>query len=409
MSVETDVPAAWATTSFSPWDTRLGHTNIWGIYRRIRGHAAAVRSDAHDNFWVIGRYRDVKLAAADHKTFSSGSGMLVGFEGTSEPRGAPIEYDPPEHTRFRSVMAAPFRPTKVGVFKPLVERHVDRVLDTASRQRHFDVVRDIAEPLSVSVISDIIGFSPSEADRNRQLALALISARYEDLATARLPYREFIGHEVDDALRRPRKGLLGEIARRAGDGAFTRDEVCNIVYALALAGHHTTIFGVSSMLLRAAQPEVRDRWLRDPSRVGAFVEESLRIDPPIHLEARRTTGDVEVGDVTVPRGAQVALLFASANQDEVEFEDPGSFNPDRGGKSLSFGHGIHSCLGMELARMEMSAVLEAVLRRFPALSLAGEPIDSGMIFGHLMGWHSVPATFDPGPSPAQGPMTTGAR
>lgn len=397
MTVEADLTGEWAVTSFTPWDARLHHGNIWDLYRRIRQHGAAVRSTAHDDLWLVGRHRDVRSAAQDHKTFSSASSMLVGFEEPSNPRGAPIEYDPPEHTRLRGAMAGPFRATRVGQFEPMVAAHVDRLLDTVEKAGECDVVRDIAEPLAVSVISDIIGFMPSERDRNRELALALVSAAYDELAAARAPYREFIREQVDAAFSRPAEGMLGEIVRLAEGGtAFNRDEVGNIVYALALAGHHTTIYGISSMLMHAARRDLRDRWLREPGDPGAirsFVDETLRIDPPIHLEARRTTRDVEVGGVPVPAGAQVALLFGAANHDEDEFCDPESFEPGRSGKSLAFGHGIHMCLGVELARLEMSAVLRGVLERFSDFELAGAPVDSGMVFGHLMGWESVPARF----------------
>lgn len=385
--------ADWALTSFSPWDDRLNHGNIWAIYRAIREYAPAVRSDAHDNLWLIARYRDVKRAALDHRTFSSASGMFVGFQGPSNPRGAPIEYDPPEHTRLRAAMAAPFRATKVTQFTPLVEEHVGHLLDAVAKNGGCDVVRDIAEPLAVSVISDVMGFSASGRDRNRQLALALVSAKYDELAAARVPYREFVASQVDDAMRCPGEGMLGDIVRISGsDGSFTRDEISNMVYALGLAGHHTTIYGISAMLLWAADESVRNRWLRgdlQPGSVSAFVDETLRIDPPIHLEARRSTCAVDLDGVVIPEGAQVALLFGAANHDPDEFEDPETFNPERRTKSLAFGHGIHMCLGMELARLEMSTTLREVLHRFPRFSLIAPPVDSGMTFGHLMGWDSI--------------------
>jgi cytochrome P450 len=396
-AVDSDLTNDWAVTSFTPWDGRLNHRNIWGLYRQIRDQAPAVRSAAHEGLWLIGRHRDVRSAAQDYKAFSSASSMLIGFEAPSDPRGAPIEYDPPEHTRLRAAMAGPFRPTRIGRFEPMVTGHVDQLLAAVATKGECDIVRDIAEPLAVSVVSDIIGFEPSQRDRNRALALAFISATFDGLAAARAPYREFIRRQVDEAFTRPGPGMLRELVRLSDGGrAFAPEEVCNIVYALALAGHHTTIYGISAMLLRAAEADVRDRWLRDlgdPTVIRSFVDETLRIDPPIHLEARRTTRDVDVGGVGVPAGAQVALLFGSANHDERVFEDPESFRPGRVGKSLAFGHGIHMCLGVELARLEMSSVLRAVLHRFDEVALLGAPVDSGMVFGHLMGWDSIPARF----------------
>lgn len=397
MSTAIDLSVDWAITSFTPWDARLNHQNVWDIYRRIRDRAPAVRSDAHEDFWVIGRYADVKRAAGDFRTFSSGSGAVVGFKGTSNPPGAPIEYDPPDHARFRKVMAEPFRPSNIGAFEGLVQRHVGRILDEAAVKRTFDVVHDIAEPLSVSVISDILGFDPSQRDLNRAKAVTLIRASYEEVPAARAAYKEFMLEQVDANLREPGSGLLGEFARISEGGTvFTRDEVYSMAHAVALAGHHTTINGISSVMIRAAQQENRERWLSDLDDLAAvktFVEEAVRIDPPIHLEARRTTAEANVDGVMIPAGHQVALLYASANHDEGEFQDPEVFDVDREARHLTFGHGIHTCLGMALARMEMTAVLRGVLDRFPEFRLVQEPVDSGMVFGHHMGWASVPATI----------------
>lgn len=386
----------WALSSFDPWDPRLNHKNIWQIYRGLRDQGSAVRSGAHDDFWVVTRYDDVKAAASNHAVFASGYGVAIGSitdDASVSVRRIPIATDPPDHAKYRSAMIAPFQARRIVRFEELVRKHVEKLVARAGGKRTIDVVRDIAEPLSVSVISDIIGFNPEARARNRELALALIQARFEEAPAARRAYDEFLAREAERALVEPSGGMLGELAAQTGPGKkFTKADLAAMLHGLALAGHHTTINGISSMLLIAADPSIRSRWLPDPLdglAIRRFVEESLRLDPPIHLEGRRTTEAVRVGEVEIPAHAQVALLYASANHDERMFTDPELFDPSRQSPHLSFGHGIHSCLGMALSRMEMSAVLSTFVQRFPAHRLAADPVDSGMVYGHHMGWESI--------------------
>lgn len=386
----------WALSSFDPWDPRLNHSNIWQVYRALRDQGSAVHSGAHENFWVITRYEDVKAAASNHSVFSSRYGVAIGSisdDTNVSVRRTPIAIDPPDHAKYRSAMIAPFQARRIGRFEELVHKHIETILEQIGGRSTVDAVRDIAEPLSVSVISDIIGFNPEARARNRELALDMIHANFQEVAKARRVYDEFLAGEAERALVEPSDGMLGELAAQTGPGkAFTKAELAAMLHGLALAGHHTTINGISSMLLLAADPDIRSRWLPDPfdePAIRRFVEEALRLDPPIHLEGRRTSETVRVGDVDVPAHAQVALLYASANHDERMFANPELFDSSRPASHLTFGHGIHSCLGMALSRMEMSAVLSAVVQRFPAYRLAADPVDSGMVYGHHMGWESI--------------------
>ena len=386
------------TGSFDPWSRSLNRSNIWQIYHAMRQEAAAVRSGAYGGYWLLPRYSDVKNAALNHKVFSSRFGTRIGIQGTVDPRAAAIEYDPPEHRKFRSAMIAPFTAKRIGEFSGLVERYASAIVANVLSAGSFDIVHDIAGPMSVGVISEIIGFDGGAKDRNRELALALIGAGYETVSTAGDEYNRFLEQEVQKRINAPTAGFLGELVSHATqDAEFDVRELVAIARALALAGHHTTINGISSMLLRVADEELRNHWLSDPESdlaISGFVEETLRIDPPIHLEGRRTTEPVKVGDVCIPAGSQVALLFGSANHDDEMFPEPEEFNPLRPVGHLSFGHGIHTCLGMGLARLEMASVLKEVHKHIPRVRLSGTPVDSGMIFGHHMGWEAMPAVIE---------------
>jgi cytochrome P450 len=391
----------WAITSFDPWHPGLNHGNIWRLYGAMRQHAPTFRSDAHENLWIIPRYIDIKRASADYKTFSSRYGVRIGRMApaiqSEGARGTPIAWDPPEHTKFRAAMISPFRARHITQFQHIVAAHVSQVLDRAFAKHNFDIVTDIAEPVSVSVISDIIGFDEEARNRNRELSLTLIRADYHQSLHAKAEHDKFLEIEVEKALERPAVGALGDLARQTGDGKpFTRADLIAMLHGLALAGHHTTVNAISSMLLHAADNKIRETWLGPPSdeaRISAFIEETLRVDPPIHLEGRWTTKEVSIGDTTIPAGSQVALLYASGNHDEAEFGNPEKFDASRVSGHLSFGHGVHTCLGMALSRMEMASVLKEVLERFPSYSLVEPPHDSGMVYGHHMGWDSIPASI----------------
>jgi cytochrome P450 len=387
-----------ASVDFDPWSNSLNRSNIWTIYSRMRAQAPAVHSRARDGFWVITRYADVRRAASDYKTFISGNGSRIGFKGTLETPAAAIEYDPPDHRRFRSVMIAPFTPGRIGELSGVVDRHVQIVVDAALEAGSFDVVHDLGEPLAVGVISEILGFDDEARARNRHLTLAVVGASHHDAPSANADYEAFLYAEIQKRVETPTDGFLGQLVTNSmEDDAFTSSELMSIARAMALAGHHTTINGVASMLYRVADEDVRKRWISSrpvqASLISGFVEESLRIDPPIHMEARWTNEGADIDGVHIPAESQVALVYASANHDDAMFARPEDFDPTRAAGHLAFGHGIHTCLGMALARMEMSKLLAAVLERLPALRLTDEPVESGMFFGHHMGWHSMPAAI----------------
>jgi cytochrome P450 len=388
----------WALRSFDPWDReRLRYDNAWRIYRTMREQGRAIHSDAYGYLWSMTRYSDIKAATLDYKTFSSARGNKIGRTRPSDPPGMPLEYDPPMSATFRTVMIAPFVPRQIGQFDPMVRRHVDAILDRVAAMTTVDVVTDIAEPLAVNVISDIIGFDDEARRRNREHSKRVVLGTNAALKNSNDGYNDFLHDQVQRAMEEPRPGMLGELATALRDGTsdFTFANVTSMIHAIGLAGHHTTINAISSMMIRTADPEVRARWLPDsaPSYVEPFVEEVLRIDPPIHLEGRWTTKPVVVGGIEIPADAQVALLYASANHDEEQFPDPERFDASRTTGHLTFGHGVHTCLGMALARLEMKVLLEQVLVRFGTVELAGLPVDTGMVYGHHMGWESVLITL----------------
>lgn len=391
-ATEISVGPDWALTSFDPWERALNRSNIWDIYRAMRNAGPVVRSDARGGFYSVTTFNEIREAAMAPDIFSSGlDGTLIG-KSKKNPRAVPLEVDPPEHKRFRKPMFETFSPKKIKELEPMVARHVSDILDEVEGRESVDVVSDIATEIPFRIISDIIGFDQTARATNKRLSLAVIDEKFDAKSTADANYVEFLKDEVEKNFKHP-SGLLGHLAQMAIDtDAFAKDELVGMARALGLAGFHTTINGIVAVLIRAADADVRGAYLGGAPELKdlvAFVEETIRIDPPIHLEGRTTTQDTTLGGVGIPAGSTVALVYASGNHDDSKYVNPESFTPGRNEPHLGFGFGTHACLGNLLARMEMRTVLREILRRSPNYSLLREPEDAGMVFGHHMGWESA--------------------
>src|SRR5680860_163972 len=352
-AVGADWAAEWGLTSFDPWDPRITSATVWDMYRAMRQAGPALHSDAHGGFWSIARYDDVRAAAADPATFSSAQGVVVGRK--KQVPSIPLEFDRPEHTAYRKALSAPFLRSRVERFSDLVRSEVDELLDRVADARQFDVVRDIAAPLPLKIISEFLGITGDRQVLHQQLGHDFVHADISTVAAAEEAYYGFMREEV-----RARGARLGE--------------------------------DFISVLVQMDDDDVRRRYLQGRDSAPQVVEEALRIDPPIHLEARTTTSAVDVGGVTIPAGEKVALLYASGNHDDVAYPDPERFDAARQGPpNLTFGHGVHKCLGQHLSVLEMTVVLEEVLARFPDYQLTAEPVGAVMVYGHHMAWQSIPA------------------
>lgn len=391
----------WAINHFDPWDSRISYSNIWNLYRAMRNEGSAVYSDAYSGFWSITRYKDLKDAARNYKVFSSAGGTTVGkrtqrASDNSAPPKAPLEFDPPDHTRFRKALQVPFLPKKMPEFINDIRFSVNQLLEKIANQHTFDIVNDLAEHVPQEVVSKILGFDEETSAKNRAKVLKVVTADFVTRDSAWLEFQSFLREEIHKRQASPGDDFMSLLCNAEFDGIkFNESELVGMLGALALAGHHTSINAISSLLRRISIPEVRQAYLSNRKLASPIIEETLRSDPPVHLEARTTTQEIVIEDITIPEGSQIALIYASGNHDERQFENPESFDFNRSSNQhLSFGHGIHSCFGMHLARLEMTIVLEEVMSKFPDFQLISEPIDSGMTYGHHMGWKSIPATIE---------------
>jgi cytochrome P450 family 142 subfamily A polypeptide 1 len=353
-----------------------------------------VHFDENAGLWGIARYDDVLAAERDAVTFSSAGG--------SRPDSGPlpwmIDMDGAAHTKRRRLVSGGFTPARVRATEPHLRAICDDLIDRVCERGACDFVAEVAAPLPMIVIGDMLGVP--EADRDKLLEwsrgmLASLSgdaAGYEIAARAFGAYVDYANHVIADRRANPTDDLFSVLVHAEVDGEHLADDEIVFESLLLLIGgdettRHVTAGGLEQLLLHPAQIErVRD----DPQLTPSAVEEMLRWVSPIKNMARTTTVATSVAGVALAAGSKVVVLYESANFDERHFAEPDSFDIERSPNDhVAFGFGPHFCLGASLARTELCALFERVLARLPDLRLASnEPMPRS-----ITGIASMPIAF----------------
>ncbi|MEV5693450.1 cytochrome P450 [Micromonospora globbae] len=359
--------------------------------------------------WGVTRYADVSRLVRDprlgsefppdYHRMSAGDGPAGAFFGRI------ILYrDPPEHGRLRRLMAKAFSPALVRRLRPTIESMVTELLAPAARTGRFDAVSDLAFPLPVMVVCALMGIPPADHDRIRPYALDLSKAFAAIVPDEDRPaadravewLRGYLGEILDRRRAEPGDDLLSRmLAATDDDGAVLGpDEIVdNAVFAF-FAGFETTTnliaTGIAALL---DHPDQLALLRTDPTLVPRAVEEFLRYDAPIQGVARLVREDLDIGDRTIRAGRVLILLLGSANHDPEQFAEPDRLDVTRDpNPHLSFGGGIHHCLGAYLARVEAQVTVETLLRRFPTLAPGGPA--RRQTGGTLRSYASVPVAVE---------------
>jgi cytochrome P450 len=381
-------PHAELARAFRPFDL----TDPFPFYARARNETPIFYSPELD-YWVVTRYADIRDVFRDPATFSS--------ENTQQPyRRRPPEVQrilddggfsivsglsgrqPPEHTRLRGFIKKAFTPRRVASMEPTIRTIATAMIDAFADRGEADLVAELARELPALVIIRMLGIPDADVPKVKDWAQSRVYMNFGDLpvqeqmrhAENLVLYWRYCKDLVRARLQSPQDDLPGDLARiyLEGDQTITPDEIAALVYGQLTAGHETTsaLFanGLKELL---AQRDVWERLCADPALIPGAVEELLRISAPVFTWKRRTTKPAEVGGVTLPAATNLLLLLGSANHDQRAFPDPDRIDPHRENASrhLSFGLGIHFCLGAPLARLEAKVVLEELCARFPSLRL----------------------------------------
>ncbi|BCJ55760.1 cytochrome P450 [Actinoplanes sp. NBRC 14428] len=314
-----------------------------------------------------------------------------------------LKHNPPNHTRMRRLASGVFTPRRVARLRDVIVAQVDETvaeLAAGADGGVVDFMTYLAYPLPIGVICALLGVPAADRGRFRRLAEALTAVLEVQLTEAQAAaaheaageLEEYFASLIEVRRRDPRDDLVTALAAAhdAGGDQLTAGELMGNLALLLVAGFETTtnLLG-NGLRLLLDRPAHVTRLREDPAAVGAYVEEILRFDPPVQLTGRFAGADAEVAGLPVPEGSEIMLFLGAANRDPARFADPDRFDPGRSGNApLSFGAGIHYCLGAPLARLEAEVALPAVLRRFPRMALAGEPVRRDRLT--LRGWAALP-------------------
>lgn len=284
--------------------------------------------------------------------------------------------DPPDHTRLRRLVSKAFTPRMVERLGTLVEQLTGDLLDAAAQRGHLELVADLAQPLPVAVISQMLGVPPEDhvrfASWSAVLARGLddtlnpgdpeqVEQRWQAIAE----FETFFKELTEQRRACPQDDLLTALVAAEDDGdRLTADELVSTAMLLLIAGHETTVSLISNgMLALLADEQLPQRMSTDPAYAAGVVEEVLRLDPPVQMTMRIPLEDLEVPGGTVHAGGTVVLLLAAAGRDPEQHPDPLRFDPNRKTGHLALSAGPHYCLGASLARLEARIALTALARR----------------------------------------------
>jgi cytochrome P450 family 142 subfamily A polypeptide 1 len=357
---------------------------------------APVSFDPHNDLWGIATYDGVLAAERDAQTFSSAGG--------SRPESGPmpwmIDRDGAEHTKRRKLVNRGFTPARVRATEPHLRDICDDLIDRVCERGECDFVRDLAAPLPMIVIGDMLGVAASDRDdllRWSHGMLASLTGEPAALEAAAAAFGDYLAyaHRMIAARRAaPTDDLFSVLVHATVDGdRLDDDEIVFEALLLLIGGDETTrqvTAGGMEVLLE--RPEQKQKLLDDPRLLPAGVEEMLRWVSPIKNMARTTTVATELAGVTIPEASKVVLLYESANFDDTHFRAPEHFDVERSPNDhLAFGFGPHFCLGASLARVELQTMFGRLLHRMPDLALAtADPLPRS-----ITGIERMPVVFSP--------------
>jgi cytochrome P450 len=360
------------------------------VYERLRRECPMAHGSKYGGYRLLTRYEDVREAARDWRTFTSsvpGVTSIPAATRRTKPQ-LPLEVDPPLHSRYRALVNPVFAPGRIAALRPRVEGLaaglVDGLLARLDTGAAIDLVADYAVPLSVGTLAEFTGLPREDGEQWVQWQQRLFDVRGgEDGVRATQEINEYITQLIEARKRQPLDGagrdFIGLLLESEVDGQrLTDDEVLAFCQLQFAAGFETTADGISVTLhYLAMHREARERLAGAPDLLHQAVEEFLRYATPIQIFGRNATRDLELHGQRIAKGDVVALAYGSANHDPAAFPDPETCILDRFQRSgapghLTFGAGVHLCLGAPVARLELAITLREFTTRVPPLALTGE-------------------------------------
>ncbi len=369
--------------------------------------------------WLVTRYADVRTLLASPLVSKDGRRMnelfarhakdaipaaeeeepgSVGFDDDLSCHM--LNSDPPRHTRLRDAVNKAFNLRRIEAYRPRVEQVVGDLFDAMAGRTEVDMITDLARPLPVTIMCDVLGIPFADRDTFSRWAVELVGAGQdpEVVEAASENVVEYAGKIIDVKRREPGDDLVSALLETGDDaGGLTRSELVAMIFLMVVAGHVTTMYTLSNAIYSLlTHPDEMARLRADLSLMPAAVDELMRYDGGVAVGTFRfTTAEITVGDVTIPKGEILALSLTSANRDEARYPDADKLDLGRHPHGvLGFGHGIHYCIGQPLAKIQLEVALRQFVTRCPDARLATDPAELVWITSALMrGLEALPVSL----------------
>jgi len=385
---------------YDPYDVEID-ADPYPVFRRLRDEAPLYHNDKYD-FYALSRFDDVERGLVDRETYISGRGAILELikAGIEMPPGVILFEDPPIHTMHRGLLSRVFTPKKMNALEPKIREFCAQSLDPLVGAGRFDFIRDLGAQMPMRVIGMLLGIPEQDQEAIRDRADADLRTKPGQpmkYSQDRFVTGEAFAEYVEWRAEHPSDDLMTEMLHAAFEDEtgttrhLTRDEVLTYVNVVAGAGNETTtrLIGWAGKVL-ADHPGQRRELVEDRALVPNAIEELLRYEPPAPHVARYVSQDVTYYGRTVPAGSAMVFLVGAANRDERRHPDGDRFNVHRDvGQHLTFGYGIHFCLGAALARLEGRIALDEVLQRFPEWDVDGDNARLSPT-STVRGWETLP-------------------
>ena len=385
---------------FDPYDIDI-NADPYPTYERLREEAPIYHNERYD-FWTLARHEDVQKALLNWQTFSNARSDILDIikAGVTLPPGVILFEDPPLHTMHRRMASRVFSPNRMAQLEDQVRQYCVRCLDPLVGSDGFDIIAELASMLPMRVIGMLLGIPEQDqiavrnkTDANLRTEPGMpMEIREEEVANGDM-FAEYIEwrakHPSDDLMTQL---LNAEVEDESGrTRRLERHEVLTYTAVIAGAGNETTgrLIGWLAKVL-AEHPDQRRAVVEDRSLIPNVIDETLRFEPTGHATARVVTEDIEYYGTTLPAASAVLLIVASANRDPRRYEDPDRYDIRRQDvQHLTFGHGVHRCLGANLAQLEGRVALEEILNRWPEWDVDYESMALAPT-STVRGWECMP-------------------
>jgi cytochrome P450 family 130 len=376
---------------YDPSDPSFG-ARSHEVFRLMRDHRP-VYADPDGRFFALSRFEDVRSAALDWQTFSSRGKLEARY---IKPTMSSL--DPPDHAEIRAVVSRAFTPRRVAELESDIRSLAIGLIDEFIERGECDAIAEYSSLLPSMVIGRLIGIPDELVPVCRELTDD--NMRKTSPAGAEQPAArsyEIFAELYDERRERPRDDLLSALLAAEINGRrLSEDELLAFGWLMLVGGNDTTTNLIGNGIdLLARHPTQRAELVENPSLLPNAIEEILRIESPTHTLPRTTAREAVLPHGVIPAGSRVLLLWASANLDEREFDDPESFDIHRRApRHLALGHGLHFCLGASLARLEARVAFEEWLRRIPEYQVAHTP--EYIVSSTFHGFEQLPIVFEKG-------------